>query len=590
MTSSPHHTPIPLTVTTTPPGPATAASRLEPGAIVGEWQIEAMIGLGGMGAVYEAVHTVIGKRVALKVVRADLCASRDTAERFVQEARVVNQIGHPNIVDIFQIGTLEDGRPYLAMELLRGSTLGARMAAGRIAPGQACDLLLQVCAALAAAHSRGVVHRDLKPDNIVLVDDRRESVGGGGPAGAAGGAGSGAPHGLDARDGTVVKLVDWGIAKLMDAAPSTEMTATGQLVGTPQYMSPEQARGKPVDGRTDIYALGTIAYELFLEGPPFSADNVADLITMHLRETAPPPSDLWPDIPPELERLLTAMLAKAPGDRPDLERVVSTLRAVREQLDARTRWASERPVGARVPSTTPPPRPTPSSRRARPLDASLDQITTWDEPSQVVATPPPPRHAGSRGRAPRARAASQAPLPRLRRHLGRGLGAVVAFVALGAVGAAVSELARDPARLAGDARAARLEPRGAVPDVEVPAAPAGADLDLDLDLADDLLAGPDAALDLRVIPADASISIDGTPARAIDGRLVAEVDLGSVTLVVEAPGYEPYRRELAIEPGTFLLEVTLRPRARRQAAPASRPPASRRATRPDLDGTIDPFR
>ena len=281
-----------------------------PGTLLGDWRVEQKIGEGGMGIVYAAVHGEIGKRAALKVIRHDACSDASSAERFVQEARLVNQIGHPNIVDIFHIGRLHDGRPYLVMELLRGQTLGERIAAGRVPAGEAIELLLQICAALAAAHAHGVVHRDLKPDNVFVVD---------------------------ARSGPVVKLVDWGIAKLSDTSTmsSTAMTRTGALVGTPQYLSPEQARGKVVDERTDLYSLGVIAYELLLEEPPFTADNVADLIAMHLREPVPPPSEVWPDIPPALERLLVGMLAKTSDQRPTLLTIMETLEEARAELAAR---------------------------------------------------------------------------------------------------------------------------------------------------------------------------------------------------------------------------------------------------------------
>jgi serine/threonine-protein kinase len=286
-----------------------APGDFAPGTLLGDWSVERKIGEGGMGIVYAAVHAEIGKRAALKVIRHDACSDASSAERFVQEARLVNQIGHPNIVDIFHIGRLHDGRPYLVMELLRGRTLGERIAAGRVPAGEAVELLLQICGALDAAHAHGVVHRDLKPDNVFVVET---------------------------RTGPVVKLVDWGIAKLSDTSTSsTSMTRTGALVGTPQYLSPEQARGKAIDERTDLYSLGVIAYELLLEEPPFTADNVADLIAMHLREPVPPPSEVWPDIPPSLERLLVAMLAKTPEARPTLLTIMETLEAARAELAAR---------------------------------------------------------------------------------------------------------------------------------------------------------------------------------------------------------------------------------------------------------------
>jgi serine/threonine-protein kinase len=331
---------------------------LASGARLGDWVIECKIGEGGMGQVYAAVHAVIGKRAAIKVIRTEL-ATPTGAERFVQEARVVNQIGHPNIVDIFHIGQLDDGRPYLVMELLRGRTLGERLGEARIPPTIAIDLLQQMCAALAAAHAHGVIHRDLKPENVFVSDTPR---------------------------GPVVKLVDWGIAKLVDTAElgsdtPRSMTRSGTLIGTPQYLSPEQARGRGVDERTDIYSLGAIAYELFLEEPPFTADNVADLIAMHLREPVPTPSDVWPDIPRRLEALLVAMLAKLPGERPSLIEVNAALGEAREELLTRGEMIRTRRIasGSLPPPSLGPLRATPAGVPALPAVASVppqSDITT----------------------------------------------------------------------------------------------------------------------------------------------------------------------------------------------------------------------
>ncbi|HVK71801.1 MAG TPA: serine/threonine-protein kinase, partial [Kofleriaceae bacterium] len=318
---------------------------LTPGSMVGDWLIDGKIGQGGMGSVYAATHPVIGKRAAIKIVHAELCRSAGTVERFVQEARVVNQICHPSIVDIFDLGQLPDGRPYLVMELLRGCTLGERLAEERLSAVEGIEVLIQVADAVAAAHVHGVFHRDLKPDNIYLTDGPR---------------------------GSLVKVVDWGIAKLRDVTPqSVALTTSGMVLGTPRYVSPEQARGKELDDRTDVYSLGVIAYEVFLEGPPFVADNVAEMLAMHLREPPPPPSEVWPDIPAQLERLLLAMLAKSAADRPSLADVVTALREARVELEAIAARRSARRVAV---GSLPPP-----------LGATGDTGATGDVPA--VARP-----------------------------------------------------------------------------------------------------------------------------------------------------------------------------------------------------------
>jgi len=309
--------------------PTAAGAQLEPaesdllpaGAKAGRWVIEGELGRGGMGAVYAVHHEGIGKRAALKVMHRRLLTDA-SIERILLEARVVNQVGHPNIVDIFETGTLDDGRPYILMERLDGVPLSSHALDGKLLPDRVIGILLQICDALIAAHAAGIVHRDLKLDNVFLLDNPEDP---------------GTPR---------VKLLDWGIAKVISQDPRT--TLEGQLVGTPQYLAPEQARGAAVSPRTDVYSLGVMAYELFLEQLPFEAETSAEVMAMHLRAQPPPPGELWPDIPPALEHLLLAMLAKDPDDRPSMLMVAHTLELVRAELERR------RAHGGPVPE---PPRP-----------------------------------------------------------------------------------------------------------------------------------------------------------------------------------------------------------------------------------------
>jgi serine/threonine-protein kinase len=290
------------------PGAVDGPDALVPGAKAGPWIVERELGRGGMGAVYAVVHEDIGKRAALKVVHKHVLTPFN-GDRMLLEAKVVNQVGHPNIVDIFETGKLANGLPYIVMERLDGQSLGARADEGKLLPDLVIKILLQVCDALIAAHAAGVVHRDLKLDNVFLVDNPDE------------------PETLK------VKLLDWGIAKLIHH--DVKHTIEGQLVGTPQYLSPEQARGHTVTPQTDVYSLGVMAYELFLERLPFEAETAAEVMAMHLRTTPPPPSDLWPEIPARLQNLLLAMLAKQPDQRPTSLEVARQLEAVGEDIARR---------------------------------------------------------------------------------------------------------------------------------------------------------------------------------------------------------------------------------------------------------------
>ncbi|HEY5944575.1 MAG TPA: serine/threonine-protein kinase [Kofleriaceae bacterium] len=326
---------------------------LQPGAKAGPWLVERELGRGGMGAVYGVIHENIGKRAALKVMHSRL-VSGTSMERILLEAKVVNAVGHPNIVDIFETGTLEDGRPYIVMERLEGMPLSFRADEGKILPDQVISILLQVCDALIAAHAANIVHRDLKLDNVFLIDNP------------------------DDPSSPRVKLLDWGIAKVI--SNDVRHTIEGQLVGTPQYLAPEQARGAAVSAQTDVYSLGVMAYELFLEQLPFEAETSAEIMAMHLRCTPPPPSEMWPDIPPGLENLLLAMLAKDPEARPTMLTVAHTLESVRSELESRKQVVeTERPSG-RVATVLPP------LRRS-----SKHDLANGFSPTEPAAWPPSPR-------------------------------------------------------------------------------------------------------------------------------------------------------------------------------------------------------
>jgi serine/threonine protein kinase len=286
------------------PALAFGPSELVPGTPVSEYRIEKKLGAGAMGAVYIAQHPTIGKRVAIKIMNPRLSGEPEAVDRFIGEARAVAAIRHPGIVDVFGFGTLADGRLYLVMELLNGHSLRERMQQGRLGLDESLDILDQIARALEAAHDHRIIHRDLKPENVFLERVAKE------------------PRPL-------VKILDFGLAKMADGDDArVRRTQSGQLLGTPLYMSPEQCRAKNVDHRTDIYALGCIAYELLCARVPFNLDNIAELIAAHLGEQPPRPRSLWPDIPQHLDDLLFAMLAKEASQRPTLEHVRQTISSV----------------------------------------------------------------------------------------------------------------------------------------------------------------------------------------------------------------------------------------------------------------------
>jgi serine/threonine-protein kinase len=278
--------------------------ELPPGSVVDDtYEVDAKLGAGAMGEVYAARHMKLGKRVAIKVIGQRLSQDADAIERFALEARTLAQIQHPAIVAVEHVGELTDGRAYFVMEFLRGGVLFDRLSRGRVPMAEALRILDQMARGLDAAHGEGVIHRDLKPENVFLVYLPGEEP--------------------------IVKIVDFGLAKIRGPAQQAARTQSGVALGTPMYMSPEQMRGQGVDYRTDIYALGCVAYELLLGVHPFSnAHTVPELYAAHLHEVPPLPRAIWTEIPPQLDLVLFAMLAKDPAHRPTLEQVRAVIATV----------------------------------------------------------------------------------------------------------------------------------------------------------------------------------------------------------------------------------------------------------------------
>jgi serine/threonine protein kinase len=256
------------------------------GITVDDFRIDAVLGRGATGTVYRATQQMLGRAVALKVLHPPLAADPEMVARFQREARAVARLSHPGVVAVLAVGDAPDGRPYMAMELVAGTTLERLVEDGPLPAARAIDIARQVAAALAQTHAAGVVHRDLKPANVMLV--RR-------------------PDGSDRAI-----LVDFGIARTFDDEP--RLTAGGIALGTPHYMAPEQVLGEAVDGRTDVYALGVVLYRMLTGVVPFDGAGM-QVMMAHLHRVPDAPHRLRPDLDPALEAIVLGCMAKRRDDR-----------------------------------------------------------------------------------------------------------------------------------------------------------------------------------------------------------------------------------------------------------------------------------
>ena len=314
------------------------------GLMLGEYRVGALLGVGGMGAVYEGLHPLIAKRVAVKVLLPAFSADQKLIERFVAEARSVNEIRHRNIVDIFSFGQLPDGSHYFLMEYLEGEAFDQIIKAHAPLPvHEALYWCEEVLEALGAAHDFGIIHRDVKPSNVFMVQPR---------AGR-----------------RYVKLLDFGIAKLT-AGGAASQTQASVVVGTPFYMSPEQARGRTIGPTTDLYALGCMLFEMVTGRVVFPAENHNQVMFMHAEDAPPMARSLNPLVPEALDQLLQQLLKKNPAERPQTaEGVRMMCEVVRRQVNRDTSFTQvpNRPItGERPRASTLPPVPIPLQNRATP--------------------------------------------------------------------------------------------------------------------------------------------------------------------------------------------------------------------------------
>ncbi|MCG5051859.1 MAG: protein kinase [Myxococcales bacterium] len=279
-----------------PTPPPESLSQIVGTVLGGRYRILRLCGEGGMGRVYEAEHVEIGKRVAVKVLHPAYTRTPDVVERFRREARAASRIGHANIVNVTDSGTTDDGSFFFVMEYIEGSELGLLIhKEGPLAVKRALRIADQICQALQAAHDAGVIHRDLKPENVLLV----------------------------AREGRpdFVKVLDFGIARVAEVEDSTHqagrrLTRPGVAMGTPEYMAPEQAAGKSADARSDIYAVGSIIYEMLTGTPPYEGDNVMEVLHKKATESPVPLRQVRPDVPVTVEALVDRAMARHADERP----------------------------------------------------------------------------------------------------------------------------------------------------------------------------------------------------------------------------------------------------------------------------------
>lgn len=293
----------------------TKPATLGPGDRIGAWRVEGELGRGGMGSVYAVTHNGFGKRAALKLCHKNVLGPEFTVDTFLREARVVHLVNHPGVCDVFATGTY-DGRPYLALERLHGATLGDYLETTTITKLEALDILADIARVLASAHAANVVHRDLKLDNVFVLEGEVPRI----------------------------KVLDWGVAKIL----GEDDPLKGMIAGTLTYVAPEQIRGEELTCAADIYALGVLAYQLFGGAPPFADPDDLALIKKHLRDAPPAPRSLWAEIPAPLEALMLAMLAKDPARRPTIDGVLAALAEAREDLQPK-----KRTLLARIPAQPP---------------------------------------------------------------------------------------------------------------------------------------------------------------------------------------------------------------------------------------------
>jgi eukaryotic-like serine/threonine-protein kinase len=333
------------------------SSSLPKGTRLGRYELRSLLGAGGMGEVYLAFDTQLGRTIAIKILPEAAASDQTRLQRFIQEARAASALNHPHILTIYEVGSTGNSR-FIATEFIDGETLRPRMKSGQMKLGEILDIAIQVAGALAAAHAAGIVHRDIKPENIMV---RRDSV---------------------------VKVLDFGLAKLTQSEPAITdpealtralNTEPGIVVGTSVYMSPEQAAGKPVDARTDIWSLGVMLYEMIARRQPFEGTTQMELLARVLESEPVPLRRHAPEIPPELQRIVNKALVKDPDQRyQTMKDLLLDLKALKDELDfeAKLERATSSKVGRSTSPATMPKGEETTARRGGAVTAPITGSTS----------------------------------------------------------------------------------------------------------------------------------------------------------------------------------------------------------------------
>jgi eukaryotic-like serine/threonine-protein kinase len=317
--------------------------------LAGQYKVEALLGRGGMGAVYRGVQLSVDRRVAIKLISSGLPDPAQSLQRFRREAEATGRLNHPNTIRLFDFGLTDRGEVYMVMELLEGCDLAARLQQGPIPPDEAFHIIRQVLSALSESHARGIVHRDLKPGNVFLSQ-------------------------VDG-DANFVKVMDFGIAGMEHGREAQKLTVTGAVMGTPAYMSPEQAQGKPVDARGDLYSCGVVLFEMISGRVPFEAETLVSMLLAHVTQKPKRLAECGVSFPqlPQTQALIDTLLAKAPAHRPSSAvEVIAAIDAIEADSAAHTApLAHTMPLRSSVPA--------PGSSAATPLG--------WDQHSKAPSAP-----------------------------------------------------------------------------------------------------------------------------------------------------------------------------------------------------------